>query len=123
MRDRWGEYAAGQFVILAKIAHCFLEHRLGSTIPALLRGTGIEADAVQANTHVGAATMATFSAARLAGQIPFPAATMTMSSGTHAGIVSALHKLHKPQNLISAKINLKIFEIAILQLESNEKRM
>jgi len=68
----------GKFKILAEIANVFFQHRLGSTLTALLGHARVVMDAVQADPQVGPASHAGFAAPGLAVQRPWFAAIVAM---------------------------------------------
>jgi hypothetical protein len=110
-----------QFEIFAEVADGFLEDRLGPAVAALLGGARIKAGAVEAHAHIGAAPVAALAAAGLAGEIPFPSAFVTMSSGAHGPKCTPSREIHKSQNLLSGKINLKIFGFVIFTTGAEPK--
>ena len=60
-----------------------VEDRFGATVAALVRGTEVVADAVEADAEVRLALVAGFAPAGLAREGPFPAALVAMSGRGH----------------------------------------
>ena len=71
--------APHEIKILAKIARCFVEDRIGTSVTTLVRGPQVVTHAIQTDAQIKPAPMAAFASAGVACQRPFPAAVMAMA--------------------------------------------
>jgi len=77
------ERSPGEIEIFAKISGGLFQDRVGPTFAALMGGAGIIIDAVEADAHIGIATMAGVASSWEHGQSPFPSAFVAMSGCSH----------------------------------------
>ena len=69
--------------ILAEISRLLFKDRFGAEVAALVRGARIVIGAIEADAQVGVAAVTGVAATGEAGQCPFPAAFVTMTSVAH----------------------------------------
>ena len=71
--------APREIKILAKIARCFVEDRIGASVATLVRGPQIVTHTIQTDPQINPAPMAAFASTGLACQRPFPAAFVAVA--------------------------------------------
>jgi hypothetical protein len=71
--------APREIKILAKIARCFVEDRIGASVATLVRGPQIVTHTIQTDAQINPAPMAAFASTGLACQRPFPAAFVAVA--------------------------------------------